>query len=102
MDADSTPLRQPRKAGKLPRMRLATTKSASVLLSFFALSAGLAGCPEKGSPADKTSAEPEHVEPDDQGKLDEKAKKPAAGAPAAAPAPGEEKKADDGKDEGGW
>lgn len=84
-------------------MRLATTQSASVLLSFFALSAVLAGCPEKGGgPADKTSAEPEHAEPDDQGKLDEKAKKPGAGAPAAAPAPAEEKKADDGKDEGGW
>jgi hypothetical protein len=83
-------------------MRLATTKSASVLLSFFALSAVLAGCPEKGGgPADKTSAEPEHAEPDDQGKLDEKAKKPAAAAAAPA-APGEEKKPDDAKDEGGW
>lgn len=86
-------------------MRLAPIRSASVLLGFFALSAVLAGCPEKGGgPADKTSAEPEAAEPDDQGKLDEKAKKPAAAAaaPAAAPAPAEEKKAEDGKDEGGW
>jgi hypothetical protein len=85
-------------------MRLASTKSASVLLSFLALSAVLAGCPEKGGgPADKTSAEPEHAEPDDQGKLDEKAKKPGTAAPAAAaPGTGEEKKVDDGKDEGGW
>jgi hypothetical protein len=95
-------LRQSRKAGKLPRMRLAPVRSAAMcagLVSLFALCSVLAGCPEKGGgSADKTVAEPEHAEPDDQGKLDEKAKKPAAAAPSAAG----DKKADDGKDEGGW
>lgn len=82
-------------------MRLASIKSALGFVGFFALCTALAGCPEKGGgAADKATAEPEHAEPDDQGKLDEKAKKPAAGAPAAAPAaPAEEKKE---KDEGGW
>jgi hypothetical protein len=85
-------------------MRLASIKSALGLLGFFALCTALVGCPEKGGgAADKATAEPEHAEPDDQGKLDEKTKKPAAAAPApaAAPAaaPGEEKKE---KDEGGW
>ena len=87
-------------------MRLASVRSASVCVTFFALCSLLAGCPEKGGgPADKTTAEPEHAEPDDQGKIDEKTKK-AAGAPAAAPAAapagdGKEKK-EDAKDEGGW
>jgi hypothetical protein len=83
-------------------MRLVAIKSALGLFGFFALCTSLMGCPEKGGgAADKATAEPEHAEPDDQGKLDEKAKKPAALAPAAAPpsAPGEEKKE---KDEGGW
>jgi hypothetical protein len=83
-------------------MRLVSIKSAPAFLGLFALCTALVGCPEKGGGgADKASAEPEHAEPDDQGKLDEKAKKPAAAAPAAAPAPapGEEKKE---KDEGGW
>src|SRR5688572_2421277 len=98
---DSTPLRQSRKAGKLPRMRLASVRSAAVCIASFALCSVLAGCPEKGGgPADKTVAEPEQAEPDDQGKLDEKAKKPAAAATAAAPGAGDDKKADDGKDEG--
>lgn len=80
-------------------MRLASVRSAAVCIASFALCSVLAGCPEKGGgPADKTVAEPEQAEPDDQGKLDEKAKKPAAAAPSAAG----EKKADDGKDEGGW
>ena len=82
-------------------MRLPTVRSASVLATFLALASGLTGCPEKGAPADKTVAEPEQAEPDDQGKLDEKAKKPASSAPAAAAA-GEEKKADQEKEEGGW
>ena len=80
-------------------MRLASVRSASVCIGLFALCAVLTGCPEKGGgPADKTTAEPEHAEPDDQGKLDEKAKKPAAAAPAAAPSAVEDKK----PDEGGW
>jgi hypothetical protein len=96
-------LRQSRKAGKLPRMRLASARSRALSLGLFALCAVLAGCPEKGGgPADKTTAEPEQAEPDDQGKLDEKAKKPAGAAPAAAPSAADDKKADDGKDEGGW
>jgi hypothetical protein len=87
-------------------MRLVSARSASVCVTFFALCSVLTGCPEKGGgPADKTVAEPEHAEPDDQGKIDEKAKKPgAAPAAAAAPAPagdGKEKK-EDAKDEGGW
>lgn len=68
-------------------------------LSFIAVAALgslLAGCPEKaGAPADKTSAEPEHAEPDDGAGEDKKT--PAAAAPAA-----EEKKPDENKDEGGW
>lgn len=82
-------------------MRLASNQSAPLLVVFLAFGALLTGCPEKGGgAADKTTAEPEHAEePDDQGKLDEKAKKPAAAAPAAAPAEAEDKKE---KDEGGW
>jgi hypothetical protein len=89
-------------------MRLASVRSAAEsigLVSLFALCSVLAGCPEKGGgAADKTVAEPEQAEPDDQGKLAEKTKKPAAGAatPAAAPSAADDKKADDGKDEGGW
>ena len=102
-EADSTPLRQSRKAGKLPAMRLAFARSRAVYLGLFALCSALAGCPEKGGgPADKTAAEPEQAEPDDQGKLDEKAKKPSSAAPAAAPSAADDKKAEDGKDEGGW
>lgn len=85
-------------------MRLVSVRYAIVLASFFALCAVLTGCPEKGGgPADKTVAEPEPTEPDDQGKLDEKAKKPgAAAAPAAAPAGEDKEKKEDAKDEGGW
>jgi hypothetical protein len=98
-------LRQLRKAGKLPRMRIASARSRAVYFGLLALCSVLAGCPEKGGgAADKTVAEPEQAEPDDQGKLDVKTKKPAAGAaaPAAAPSAADDKKADDGKDEGGW
>jgi hypothetical protein len=52
---------------------------------------------------EKTTAEPERAEPDDEGKGAE-AKRPAAGAaptPAAAPA-ADDKKPDDDKDKGGW
>ena len=86
-------------------MRLASVRSAAASIgpiSLFALCSVLAGCPEKGGgPADKTVAEPEQPEPDDQGKLNEKAKKPAAAAaaaPAPAPSAADDKKADDG----GW
>lgn len=83
-----------------------TVRSASVLATVVVLGSVLTGCPEKGAPADKTVAEPEQPEPDDQGMLDDdKAKKPASAAGG-----GEEKKADEGKEEkkdegkeeGGW
>jgi hypothetical protein len=78
-------------------MRLASLRSLLPVLGCFALCSLLAGCPEKGgAPADnKTTAEPERQEPDEEGKLPD-AKKPAAAAPA------EEKKPDEAKDEGGW
>ena len=64
-------------------------------LALVALSSALVGCPEKGgAPADKTTAEPERVEPDDGAKADEK--------PAPAAAPAAEEKKDDAKQEGGW
>ncbi|HYQ18750.1 MAG TPA: hypothetical protein VEQ58_23405 [Polyangiaceae bacterium] len=75
-------------------MRLATNRNLLSIFGFLALSSVLTGCPEKSGPADKTTAEPERAEPDDEGK----AKAPAAAAPAA-PA---DKKADDEKDKGGW
>lgn len=77
-------------------MRLASTRNLLSLLGFFALSSVLTGCPEKGG-ADKTSAEPERPEVDDQGKAAE-TKKPAAPAPGA-PA---DKKPEEEKDKGGW
>ncbi|HKY40277.1 MAG TPA: hypothetical protein VJN18_30290 [Polyangiaceae bacterium] len=81
-------------------MRVAPRTTVLTLLSLIALSATLVGCPEKaGAPADKTTAEPERVEPDDEAKADDK-KKPAAAAPAA-PAAADEKK-EDAKEEGGW
>jgi hypothetical protein len=82
-------------------MRLAQHKSVLTVFGFFALCSVLAGCPEKGAPPDKTTAEPERAEPDDEGKAaDTKdAKKPAAAAPAA---PAEDKKPDEDKDKGGW
>lgn len=77
-------------------MRLASLRALSSLLGLGAVSLLLVGCPEKGgAPADnKTSAEPERQEPDDEGR--------AADTKKAAPAAAEEKKPDDGKDEGGW
>ncbi len=76
-------------------MRSLALRSFPVFVSLLALSTLLTGCPEKGAPADKTGAEAEHPEPDDQGKLDANGKKPAAAAPA------EEKKAEE-REEGGW
>jgi len=80
-------------------MRLASYRNVLTLFGCFALCSTLAGCPEKGGPADKTSAEPERQEPDDEGKAAGAEKKPAA--PAAA-APADEKKPDEDKDKGGW
>jgi len=99
---DSTPLREPRKLGKLPAMRLAPYRNVLPVFGLFALCSVLTGCPEKAGPAEKTSAEPERTEPDDEGKAD--TKRPAAAPPAApAPAPAAEKKEkDDDKDKGGW
>jgi hypothetical protein len=95
---DSTPLREPRKAGKVPAMRLVSYRNVVSLFASLALASVLTGCPEKGAPADKTTAEPERAEPDDEGKAAD-AKKPPA-PPAAAPA--DDKKPDDDKDKGGW
>jgi len=78
-------------------MRLASNRNLLSIFGFLALSSVLTGCPEKGG-ADKTTAEPERPEVDDQGKAAE-TKKPAAAAPAA---PAEGKKADEEKDKGGW
>jgi hypothetical protein len=80
-------------------MRLATYRTVLSLFGFFALGSVLTGCPEKGAPADKTTAEPERAEPDDEGKAAD-TKRPAAPAPAAAPA--DDKKPDEDKDKGGW
>lgn len=82
-------------------MRLASYRNLLACSGLVALSAVLAGCPEKGgAPVDnKASAEPERSEPDDEGKLGEK--KPAA-APAPAPAAADAKKPDEDKDKGGW
>jgi predicted nucleic acid-binding Zn-ribbon protein len=75
-------------------MRLASNRSLLSILGFIALSSVLTGCPEKGG-SEKTTAEPERPEVDDQGKAAE-SKKPTA-APAAA-----EPKKEDEKDKGGW
>jgi hypothetical protein len=75
------------------------------LLGLVSLSLMLGGCPEKtGAPADKTSAEPERAEPDDDSKGDHEGKKAAPAAPAAAPPAADDKKPDDAKDDdkGGW
>ena len=79
-------------------MRLVSYHNVLTLFGGFVLCSTLTGCPEKGGPGDKTSAEPERQEPDDEGKAAGE-KKPAA--PAAA-APAEEKKPDEEKDKGGW
>jgi hypothetical protein len=81
-------------------MRLVSLRNSLPTVGFLALCSMLAGCPEKGgAPADnKTTAEPERQEPDDEGKTPADAKKPAP-APAA---PADEKKPDEAKDEGGW
>ena len=97
---DSTPLREARKVGKVAPMRLDKYSSVLCLFGFSALCVVLTGCPEKGAPADKTTAEPERQEPDDEGKGAD-AKKPATAAPAPA-APADAKKPDDDKDKGGW
>jgi hypothetical protein len=80
-------------------MRLVSPRNVVPLLAALALVPALSGCPEKGAPADRTSAEPERAEPDDEGKAAD-TKRPAAPPPAAAPA--EDKKPDDDKDKGGW
>ena len=83
-------------------MRLASYRNVLPVFGFFALCSVLTGCPEKGSRPDKTTAEPERAEPDDEGKAATDTKRPAAPAPAA-PAPAAEKKEkDDDKDKGGW
>jgi hypothetical protein len=84
-------------------MRLAPHQNAASLLGLFALCSVLTGCPEKGTPADKPTAEqPERAEPDDEGKAATD-KKPLPPAPAPAPAPAaDDKKPDDDKDKGGW
>jgi hypothetical protein len=79
-------------------MRLASNRNVLSVFGFIALSAVLAGCPDKSAPGEKTTAEPERAEPDDEGKAIE-AKKPAA---AASVAPADPKKPDDDKDKGGW
>ena len=82
-------------------MRLASYRTVLSLFGFFALGSVLTGCPEKGAPPDKTTAEPERAEPDDEGKAVD-SKRPAAAAPAPAAAPADDKKPDDDKDKGGW
>jgi hypothetical protein len=70
------------------------------LVSLVSLTA-LTGCPEKGGPAEKTNAEPERAEPDDEGKTTTEAKRPAA--PVVAPKEkDDDKKPDEDKDKGGW
>ena len=82
-------------------MRLASYRNVLSLVGFLALGSALTGCPEKGAPADKTTAEPERAEPDDEGKAADTKHAPAA-APAAPAAPADDKKPDDDKDKGGW
>lgn len=81
-------------------MRLASYRNVLSLFGFLALGSVLTGCPEKGAPADKTTAEPERAEPDDEGKAAADTKH---AAPTAAPAaPADDKKPDEDKDKGGW
>jgi hypothetical protein len=82
-------------------MRLAPYRNVLAVFGFSALCSVLTGCPEKGAPPDKTTAEPERNEPDDEGKAAD-TKRPAASAPAPVAAPVEDKKPDDDKDKGGW
>ena len=84
-------------------MRLALYRNVLTVFGFSALCSVLTGCPEKGAPPDKTTAEPERAEPDDEGKAANDRKPAAAPAPAPAPAaPADDKKPDDDKDKGGW
>ncbi len=98
---DSTPLREPRKLGKVPAMRLASYRNLPARARIYCAVLGPHRLPEKGSRPDKTTAEPERAEPDDEGKATE-AKKPAAAAPAPAAPAAEKKEKDDDKDKGGW
>ena len=83
-------------------MRLASSANAVSLFGLLAVCSVLTGCPEKGTPADKPTAEqPERAEPDDEGKAATDTKKPLQPTPAAAPA-ADDKKPDDDKDKGGW
>lgn len=75
-------------------MGLASHRKLLSVIGFVALSSVITGCPEKGG-ADKTTAEPERPEVDDQGKADETKK-------AAPAAPAEVKKPEEEKDKGGW
>lgn len=82
-------------------MRLARSRNVLSCLGLFALCSLLAGCPEKSAPPDKTTAEPERAEPDDEGKAADI--KRSAAPPAPAPAgPADDKKPDEDKDKGGW
>ncbi len=76
-------------------MRLASYRNVLTAFGLLALSSGLVGCPEKGG-TDKTTAEPERAEPEEDGKAASE-KKPAA--PAAT---GDDHKPDEDKDKGGW
>lgn len=82
-------------------MRFASYRNVLPVLGFLALCSVLTGCPEKGARPEKTTAEPERAEPDDEGKAAE-AKKPAAVAPVPAAPAAEKKEKDDDKDKGGW
>ena len=98
-------MREARKLGKVPLMRLASYRNVLPVFGIVALCSVLTGCPEKGSRPDKTSVEPERAEPDDEGKAATDTKRPAAPPPAPAPpaAPTAEKKEkDNDKDKGGW
>ena len=80
-------------------MRLVSYRNVVSLFGSVALASVLTGCPDKSAPPDKTTAEPERAEPDDEGKAAD-TKRPMAPPPAAAPA--EDKKPDEDKDKGGW
>lgn len=75
-------------------MRSLTHRHVLSALAFVTLSSSLMGCPEKGG-TDKTTAEPERAEPDDEGKAAEKKQ-------AAPAAPADDAKPDEDKDKGGW
>ncbi len=82
-------------------MRPARSRDVLSCLGLFALGSLLAGCPEKGAAPDKTTAEPERPEPDDEGKAADVKRSAAPPAPAPAGA-AEDKKPDEDKDKGGW